>query len=180
MWKNSPHFVLGSKFVQKYIISYFCQIAESCHIHTPISRKVNTSKQNHTLTSWGRSHNIKKLSGLLFFVQHNKIYFMYNVCVFWGCSCPNSPKMAKITWPVSMATRYESHKFDNGFWLFAQKDTSCANFIKIWHYLFPPTLGPYREHVLKSVKSRCKHFLTCPLTWAYNFVIWKHKLIKYN
>ena len=31
-----------------------------------------------------------------------------------------------------------------------------------------------------SGKPRCKHFLTFPLTWTYNFVIWQHKFIKYD
>ena len=34
---------------------------------------------------------------------------------FGDFSCPNSTKMAKITWPVSMATRFKSHKSDTGF-----------------------------------------------------------------
>ena len=53
--------------------------------------------------------------------------------------------MAKITWHVSMATRFKSHKSDTGFWLFALKDTSCANFIKIGDYRFPPILEILRS-----------------------------------
>ena len=53
--------LLGSKDVQNNVISYFCQIAETCHIHTPISRKVNAWRQKCTFTSWGRSHNMKKM-----------------------------------------------------------------------------------------------------------------------
>ena len=59
---------------------------------------------------------------------------------FGDFSCPNSTKMAKITWPVSMATRFKSHKSDTGFWLFALKYMSCANFFKIGDYRFPPIL----------------------------------------
>ena len=67
---------------------------------------------------------------------------------FGNFSCPNSTKMAKITWPVSMATRFKSHNSGTGFWLFALKDTSCANFIKIGDYRFPRPFGPYRELIL--------------------------------
>ena len=79
----------------------------------------------------------------------NDFYFLFNTIKYILCmmyayfgnfSRPNSTEMAKITWPVSMATRFKSQKSDTGFWLFALKDMSCANFIKIGDYRFPPKL----------------------------------------
>ena len=34
---------------------------------------------------------------------------------FGDFSCPNSTKMVKIKLPVSIATRFKSHKSDTGF-----------------------------------------------------------------
>ena len=98
-------------------------------------------------------------AGVLTWRKCNNFYFLFNtikyiLCImyayFGNFSCPNSTKMAKITWPVSMATRFKSHKSDTGFWLFALRDTSCANFIKetIDFRLYWKFLGPYREAIL--------------------------------
>ena len=95
----------------------------------------------------------------------NDFYFLFNTIKYILCtmyayfgdfSCPKSPKMANITWPVSMATRFKSHKSESGFWLFALKYTSCANFIKIGDYRFPPVL-----EILRSLQRshRNPHYL---------------------
>ena len=101
-------------------------------------------------------------AGVLTWRKCNDFYFLFNItkyilctmhAYFGGFSCSNSTKMAEIAWPVSMATRFKNHKSDTGFWLFALKDTSCANFFKIGDYLFPQPLGPYRELILKVVRG---------------------------
>ena len=98
-------------------------------------------------------------AGVMTWIKCNNSYFLFNTIKYILCTmyayfgnfpCPNSTKMAKITRPVSMATRFKSHKSDTGFWLFALKDTSCANFIKIGDYRFPRPFGPYRELILIS------------------------------
>ena len=132
--------LFGSKDVQNNVISYFCQIAETCHIHTPISRNVN---------AWRKNIHLHLEAGVITWRKCNDLYFLFTTIKYIVCttyayfrdfSWSNSTKMAKIPWPVSMATRFKSHKSDTGFWLFALKDTSCANFIKIGDYPFPPIL----------------------------------------
>ena len=84
---------------------------------------------------------------------------------FGDFSCPNSTKMAKITWPVSMATRFKNHKSDTGVWLFALKDILCkfhqnrrlsistyiGNSLQRSHFksstLFGHTLSFFREYI---------------------------------
>ena len=100
-------------------------------------------------------------TGVITWRKCNNSYFLFNrikyiLCImyayFGNFSCPNSTKMAKITWPVSMVTRFKSHKSDTGFWLFGLKDTFCANFIKIGDYRFPRPFGHYRELILSFIE----------------------------
>ena len=125
-------------------------------------------------------------AGVITWRKYNDFYFLFNTIKFILCtmyayfgdfSSPNGTKMVKITWPVSMATRFKSHKSDTGFWRFALKDTPCANFIKIGDYRFPRPLGPYRELILNikilvsdihtSVYDKCDDFgfLIVNCTW---------------
>ena len=86
---------------------------------------------------------------------------------FGNFSCPNSTKMAKITWPVSMATRFKSHNCDTSFWHFALNDTSCANFIKIGDYRFPPIL-----EILRSLqRSHFKVSFYVSTTWLVSLLM---------
>ena len=111
-------------------------------------------------------------AGVITWRKCNNSYFFFNTIKYILCtmyahfgnfSCPNSTKMAKITWPVSMATRFKSHKYDTGFWLFALKDTSCANFIKIGDYRFPPIL-----EILRSLqRSHFKKYVWTLPTRSY-------------
>ena len=112
-------------------------------------------------------------AGVLTWRQCNNSYFLFNTIKYILCtmhayfgnfSCPNSTKKAKITWPVSMATRFKSHKSDTGFWLFALKDTSCTNFIKIGDYRFPPIFEILRSLQRSHFKRQC--------IWLSNRVNW--------
>ena len=53
-------------------------------------------------------------------------------------------QMAKITWPVSMATKGRNREFDITFQVFTPKDISCENFIKIGDM-------PCRPHIVNGV-----------------------------
>ena len=143
------------------MLRYICQIAETCRIHTPISRNVNAWQQNYTFTSWGQSHNMKKMKWLLFLVQCNKIYFMYNVCIFWDFSCPNSTEVAKITWPVSIATSFKSHKSETGFWLFCTKIHILCKFHQNRRLSISTHFRSLQRTCLKAQQIGFSNYYTC-------------------